>query len=222
MNFLSIKEYYDRLKATKEKNLHVIHPEIPEIIKIEIHDENISENILSPLGDSQFQVQIYDRELERKQIRSLDRKYKLALIRRGPVAGSNLWVITIAQFYGWAKYIITYELGKWILGHVTQDIDDELWNKVKNFIKKSFAQLIKSKKKENRKTAIVINVDYNPFKCIVFIFDSNFTAEQLEDRLNKIPSIIRGIDMNTKGPHIFESDLTTSEWQDAKDKYPMG
>ena len=217
-----LKDYYAKLDEIKKSSLHIFNPDKIDVLKIEVQDKNDAKNIYESLStDNNFQLQIYDRGFERNQIEDLNKEFRKALLARGTLAGVNLWTITIEQFFDWTKYIVTYELGKWILGHIIQDLDDGIWDKTKGLIKKAFASLIKNKS-DLRKNVLVMNIDNDPFKCIIFIFDSSYTSKQFEEKLNKIPVALKSIDMKAKGPFVFESDIAHSEWYDARDKYPMG
>ena len=182
-------------------------------IDLNVTDEKVAQNILEELTTPQnIKVVLYNRSKQNREESILKEQYKEAIEWRGHLIGD-------IQFFNLATFALALIIN-WTVRHILEDIDDKVWDKVKELVKKVFSP-VKNEKKKNEKIPFVISSEKN--KKIVFLFDTSMTMVEFEDAFKKIKKSLKSLndsDLNKElyRPLIFQFNLSKGKWEKERKK----
>ena len=206
-----LKKYNEKLRKIREDNRHILNTSNKEGSDIEINvtDETLAKNILRDIKPAKdVNAVLYDRAKEKHEEAILNEEYKEALEWRGRKYKG-------IEFFNLATYAVAWILGKWVFRHVTEDIDDKLWDKVKETAKSVFLPL-KSSKKSNEKVPLVIDSEQG--KKIVYLFDVSLTIEEFDEAFDLVDDSLKQLNEADKNnevfrPLIFQYNKSKKRWE---------
>jgi hypothetical protein len=204
------EDYLDECEKIRSGSHYVFNVSQNDKVKIslDIYDESLSkEAMLIYQQSEQLNIEITDyAKIDRLQ-KELDEKYKEAIEWRGACGGG----IDFLPYISYCAITVTC----WFLGHVFSDLDDAIWSKLKESIKKTFT-LVK-KKLPNKEILFVINRGCD-MEAIVFILSKSLSPDEAEGALLKIKLTLESVDFESSRkdsfvPLVFQFDKLDKKWK---------
>jgi len=205
--------YYRKLNKIKKDTFHKINltSNQESDIEINVQNEKISEYILEEIKNSlDLKIALYNKAKQNREESILDEEYKEVLEQGGGLYRGGLMLAL-------STFVISFVL-PWTFRHIMEDLDNKLWDKVKEIAKKAFTT-VKNKLFRKKQIPLVINGD--PIKNIIFIFDTSMTVEEFEDAFMKAKYLLLSLDQPKLYEHnrlklVFIFNKSKKEWKRTK------
>ena len=185
------EDYNKEIFIAEKSGKKILHEDKDKEIKIDFNCHSIEisvESILEELKD--YRIEIIDNEKIKKEKENIDKRYEKEG-RADYVMGTG--AVLPEWFISGAWYFFTFLVGPWFLNHILTDLDDAIWQKIKNTILKLYKLVRNKASKENDNFVIVASHkglnNNNP--TILFILEAKLSDKEINGALDKISIVLR-------------------------------
>lgn len=216
-----MQEYFQKLNEIGKETHYTANPRKEVDIRVTFNNEKGKDFYNQIKDDKDFGIEVADSEIQRKRMDALLLEYQETLKTRGVGGSTGGDFSLIYQFYDVAKYVGVF-LFSWALTHIYQDIDEALWNRVKEIFKKAFVTF-KSNVEPDQEVVLVIK-DVGDIGDIVFLFDHSLNGEDLEIQLVHMLNMLRELRTDLPDDHVSSARVYRYErpshiWRDVTEEF---
>jgi hypothetical protein len=181
-------------RFTKEMNdmynrsRYSINDNEKDIISIRLEEDDLAKDLYSELRRvSGVRIELTDRAYSKKEQVRIKNKYSYIQKSLG-LGCANFWQILDETKH--AVIIAAQFLWPWVVGHIAEDLDDKIWEKVKK-VATSSLKILKSKNRTKNTVVLLINHPDQIQHEIALILDEGLTAEQVGQAFDLLPGAVQ-------------------------------
>jgi hypothetical protein len=202
------ERFAEDMNDMNNRSRYSINANESNIISIRLEEDDLAKDLYGELKKvSGVRIELTDRAYSKKEQARIKSKY--SYVEKGlGLGGANFWQILDETKH--AVIIAAQFLWPWVVGHIAEDIDDKIWEKVKKVVANSL-RILKSKKRTKNTVVLLINHPDQIQHEIALILDEGLTAEQVDRAFDLLPNAVQALDVpKDPGPTLrafrFDSD----------------
>ena len=212
-NFLKkktgVENFSEEMKTAYDHSRYSVNTGESKIISIKLEEEGLAKDLYGELRRiSGVRIELTDRAYSKREQDRIKKKYSYIQKSVPLGSGANFWQILDETKH--AVIITAQFLWPWVIGHIAEDVDDKLWEKVKKVAIKS-VQVVRRKKPAKNTVVLLVHHPEQIQHEIALILDEELTDEHVIEAFRLLPKAVQTLgDPIIPGPTLrafrFESE----------------